>query len=80
MMSDTYVRARIEPALKNDASEVLNDMGLTVSDAIRLFLMRVVSDKALPFEIKVHNAGTRAAMEASERGDVKYCESLDDLL
>ena len=80
MMSNTYVRARIEPGLKDNASDVLNSMGLTVSDAIRLFLMRVVSDKALPFDVKVPNARTRAAMKASEQGDVDYCESLDELL
>ena len=79
-MPETYVRARIEPGLKDNASNVLNDMGLTVSNAIRLFLMRVVSDKALPFDVKVPNAKTRASMKAAERGEVEYYENLDELL
>jgi DNA-damage-inducible protein J len=42
-------------------------MGLTVSDAVRVFLLRVVADKQMPFELKVPNADTRAAMaEADE--------------
>ena len=79
-MPSTYVRARIDPVLKEDATEVLENMGLTVSDAIRLFLIRVVSDRALPFEVKVPNARTIAAMKAADRGDVRYCDSLDELL
>ena len=79
-MNSTYVRARIEPELKEDATEVFGKMGLTVSDGIRLFLMKVVSDKALPFEVKIPNATTAAAMRAVDDGEVEYIEDLDDLL
>jgi DNA-damage-inducible protein J len=41
-------------------------MGLSVSDAVRVFLMRVVADKQLPFALKVPNAETRAAMAESD--------------
>lgn len=40
-------------------------MGLSVSDAVRLFLRRVVVDQAFPLELKVPNAQTQAAMNAS---------------
>jgi DNA-damage-inducible protein J len=63
----TMVHVRVDENVKAQAAETLASMGLTVSDAIRVFLTRVVADKALPFEIKAPNAGSRAAMaEASE--------------
>ena len=68
MASDTVVRARIDGQVKERAAKVLADMGLSVSDAIRLLLVRVAAEKALPFEIKVPNAETRAAMSELEQG------------
>ncbi len=65
MASTAFVRARIDEALKNEAASVLAEMGLTVSDVVRMTLTRVAKDKALPFELKVPNAETRAAMEES---------------
>lgn len=62
-MTDSIIRARVEPELKAEAVEVLRNMGLTPSAAIRLFFRQVVAEKALPFPIKVPNAETRAAME-----------------
>src|SRR3990170_8954026 len=61
-LKTTDVRSRIEPDLKDRASEVLAECGLNLSDAIRLFLRQVVAQEGLPFEIKVPNAKTRAAM------------------
>lgn len=67
-MSDSVIRARIEPGLKAEATSVLKSMGLTPSDAIRLFLHRVVDEKALPFAVKAPNAETRAALRDVEQG------------
>jgi len=63
MASTAFVRARINEDLKNEASAVLAEMGLTVSDVVRITLTRIAKDKALPFELKIPNAETRAAME-----------------
>ena len=63
-MTDTIVCARIELALKNEANRLFQRMGLTMSDAIRLFLHQAVIEQALPFAVKVPNATTLAAMEA----------------
>jgi len=63
MASTAFVRARIDEDLKNEAAAVLADMGLTVSDVVRMTLTRVAKDKALPFELKIPNAETRAAIE-----------------
>jgi DNA-damage-inducible protein J len=57
-----FVRARIDEKLKNEASEVLAEFGLTVSDIVRMTLTRVAKDGAIPLELKVPNAQTRAAM------------------
>ncbi|MBL8218001.1 MAG: type II toxin-antitoxin system RelB/DinJ family antitoxin, partial [Bryobacterales bacterium] len=48
--SDTYVRARIDTATKQRAGEALAAMGLSISDAIRLLMLRVVDERRLPFE------------------------------
>lgn len=67
MTTDTVVRARIDGQVKEKATAVLHEMGLSVSDAIRLLLVRVAAEKALPFEVKVPNARTEAAFRASDR-------------
>lgn len=69
MATDTVVRARIEGQVKEKATAVLHEMGLSVSDAIRLMLVRVAAEKALPFEVKVPNAQTEAAFRASDRDE-----------
>lgn len=65
MAATAFVRARIDEAIKDEAAEVLAEMGLTVSDVIRMTLTRVAKDKALPLGLKIPNAETRAAMEES---------------
>ena len=65
MASTAFVRARIDEALKEEATEVLAEFGLTVSDIVRMTLTRVAKDRAVPLELKVPNAQTRAAMRAS---------------
>lgn len=74
------VRARIDADLKRDATAALADMGLTISDAIRLLLVRVATEKALPFDVRTPNATTRAAIAAAERGELTRFESGDALL
>jgi DNA-damage-inducible protein J len=69
MSTDTVVRARIDGQVKEKAAAVLNEMGLSVSDAIRLMLVRVAAEKALPFKVKVPNAKTEAAFRASDRDE-----------
>jgi DNA-damage-inducible protein J len=80
MASVEMVRARIDADLKREATAALAGMGLTVSDAIRLMLVRVAAEKALPFDVRAPNATTRAALDAAERGEVTKVESFDALL
>ena len=80
MASDTVVRARVDGQVKEKAAKVLAEMGLSVSDAIRLLLVRVAAEKALPFEIQVPNAETRAAMAELEQGAGAPFDSVADLM
>ncbi len=68
MSNNTVVRARINSDVKTEAMEALEAMGLTISDAIRLLLLRVAEEKQLPFAVKVPNAATSRAMEELEDG------------
>ena len=67
-ISDTYVRARIDMATKNRASDALEAMGLSISDAIRMLMLRIADEKQLPFTVKVPNATTKKAIAELESG------------
>ena len=79
-MPNTIVRARIDGQVKEEAAAVLASIGLTVSDAFRLMMIRIAKDKALPFEPLVPNAGTIEAMKAARRGDLIKVGLPDSLL
>ena len=79
MSADSVVRARIDSDTKARATEALSAMGLTVSDAIRLMLLRVADEKQLPFAIKVPNATTIKAMKELEEGKGKRLADADKL-
>ena len=79
MATDAVVRARIDAATKDHATEALAAMGLSVSDAIRLLLVRVAADKEFPFPVKVPNATTRKAMAELAKGKGKRFASADEL-
>ncbi len=65
-MQTSMLHVRVDDKIKKEAAETLESMGLSVSDAVRLFLRRVVADRAIPFEIKAPNAATRAAMAETD--------------
>ena len=58
------IRARVEPELKSEAKSILRELGLSSSEAMRLFLHQIVSQRGLPFEVKIPNAETIAAIES----------------
>jgi DNA-damage-inducible protein J len=78
--ADTYVRARIDTATKDRAADALEAMGLSISDAIRLLMLRVADERRLPFDIRVPNATTRRAIAELERGKGKRVRSVKALL
>jgi len=77
--ADAVVRARIDQATKQEATELFRKMGITVSDAIRMMLIQAVAEKALPFEVRVPNQETVAALLDSRNGAVTRVASVDDL-
>ena len=80
MNSDTYVRARIDSVTKARAADALGDMGLSISDAIRLLMLRVADERRLPFEIKAPNSTTRQALTELEAGKGKRFRSVNALM
>ena len=62
MAATSMVHVRVDEHIKTQATETLAAMGLSVSDAVRVFLTRVVAEQQLPFSLKAPNADTRAAM------------------
>jgi DNA-damage-inducible protein J len=80
MASNSVVRARIDERTKREAAAALKKIGLTVSDAFRLLLVRIAAEKALPFEPLNPNAETVAAMKAARRGELVKVGKPDKLL
>jgi DNA-damage-inducible protein J len=67
MPASVMVHVRVPEDVKAQAAQTLASMGLSVSDAVRVFLTRIAAEQQLPFALKVPNATTRAAMaEADE--------------
>lgn len=80
MATDTVVRARIDGLVKEEATDVLGKMGLSVSDAIRMLMIRIAREKALPFDVRIPNDETRAAMRELEAGGGKTFGTVADLM
>jgi len=66
MATSTMIYVRIDGKIKKEATETLGDMGLSVSDAVRVFLAHVVAEKQFPFTLKVPNPTTRRAMKEAD--------------
>ena len=84
--ADTYVRARIDTNTNTNtntkvrAADALEAMGLSISDAIRLLMLRVADERRLPFDVKVPNSTTRKAIAELEAGKGKKFANVDDLM
>ena len=79
-IADTYVRARIDADTKDRAAEALQAMGLSISDAIRMLMLRVADERRLPFEVKAPNATTRKAIKELDAGKGKKFDSVEALM
>lgn len=77
--ADAVVRARVDQATKQEATELFQKMGITISDAIRMMLVQAVAEKALPFDVKIPNQETIAALHDSRNGVVTRVASVDEL-
>jgi DNA-damage-inducible protein J len=79
-VASTLVRARVDRDIEQRVTSVLDDIGLTVADAIRMLMTRIAKDGALPYELVVPNAETRAAMlRAREIKNARFA-TFEDLI
>ncbi len=80
MAKTETIRARVEPELKQQAENVLRELGLSATEAITLFYRQVTMHRGLPFEVKIPNAATAEALLQAESGEglIEYSD-LDDL-
>jgi len=80
MATTTMVHVRVDEAIKAQAAAALADMGLSVSDAVRMLLVRVAAERALPFDVRAPNAETVAAIRELDAGQGARFERADGLL
>ena len=80
MPATEMVHIRIDKRVKAQATKALSAMGLSVSDAVRVLLTRVAVEKALPFDLKVPNAATTAAMKEARAGRLTSYKNVSDLM
>ena len=78
-MTDCVIRSRIDPLIKAKADKLFKHMGLTLSEAVRLFLYQSVAEKRIPFNIEMPNAITRMTLEKAEKGEKISATSLEQL-
>jgi len=62
------------------SNDALEAMGLSISDAIRLLMLRIADERRLPFDVKAPNATTRKAIAELEAGKGKSFDSVDALM
>lgn len=80
MNKDSIVRARMETRLKENVQEILNNLGLSTTEAITIFFKQIELHNGLPFEVKIPNKETQKAIEDTRKGiDVIECKDADDL-
>ena len=79
MATDSTVTVRMDSALKNEADRICNEMGLSISSAITIFIKRLVNDRAIPFKVSApdhfyseeNRRHLDAAIQRMERGEGK---------
>jgi DNA-damage-inducible protein J len=79
-MSECVIRSRIDPNIKEKAIQLFEQMGLTLSEAIRLFIYQAVAEKRIPFSVNVPNAITKAALEEAHKDNHLEKTSLKKLM
>lgn len=80
MATNAVIETHVDDAVKKEAAAVLAAIGLTISDAIRLMLIRVAHDHELPFDPFLPNAETIAAMEEARAGNLQTADTIEQFL
>ncbi|MDX2346575.1 MAG: type II toxin-antitoxin system RelB/DinJ family antitoxin [Legionella sp.] len=79
-MKTATVRARVEPELKVSVEGVLTELGLSVSEAIELYMHQIELHQGIPFAIRIPNAKTKKTFEDTDKGkNLTYYDSADEM-
>jgi len=78
-MPQQLVQARVDGKIKAQAAAALADVGLTVSDAVRILLAKIAREKMMPLELLTPNATTQAAMEEARKGGLPRVRTVEKL-
>jgi len=80
MSLNATVRARVDESLKFNAEHILKEIGLTTSQAINIFLKKVVSEHGIPFELKVPSDRLKIAIDEVKNSEGSYHDNIDDMM
>ena len=79
MAVNAVVRSRISADVKEKATVVLEEMGLTVSDVMRIVLTRVANEKALPFDLKPNKLTKETVRKTAQGLEIHQAVDAADL-
>lgn len=81
MHKSAYIRARVEPDVKNTAEDILDQLGISPTQAVTMLYKRIIRDKEWPLELKIPNAATEKAIrDTMARTNLVRCSSAEDML
>jgi DNA-damage-inducible protein J len=80
VMATVNVQTRIDPAIRKEAADVLEKIGLSISDVMRVMLVRIAREHEVPFELFVPNKTTVAAMREARAGGLPSFDSAAELM
>ena len=80
IMRTATINTRVDPKTKSQAQHILDDLHITMSEAISMYLRQIIFHRGIPFELKIPNKETLQALKEVERGKgLKSFDSVDDL-
>ncbi len=80
MPKTATTHARMDPAIKKDAEQIIKNMGLSISAAHELFYRQIIAQQGIPFELRVPRRETVDSMEEARQGMGKKYETVQDML
>ncbi len=80
MAKTATTHARMDPKIKREAERIIKDMGLSISAAHEMFYRQIIAHQGLPFDLRVPNRDTLAALEEARQGTGKSYSTVQDML
>lgn len=78
MTEAAMLRVRIDPVLKQEAEDILAALGISATDAVRMFYQQIRIKHGIPFELRLPNEATIAAMKGAREGKGYHFDSADE--